>query len=229
MCRTFSSHFFAVDAESGLWHAEKVRIKPKMLRSHVLTTRLQDAPRKSFWVLRLSVACSSHNGHKTNITTQPSVIPGGLMSSLSQAPSVSLHHYITFLPNTYTCKQIQYCWLRMSRVDMSILWKWVENCTGSDLKPSWNIHLKKYTCIYLYDGDSLPVFGWWSVGVGQTLSEQHCDLLQLLLSLLHVGILLQYLLQVRAARQVVLVEEQKKNSFKWHFTQSLNILGGQRN
>lgn len=60
--------------------------------------------------------------------------------------------------------------------------------------------------MYLCDGDSLPGFGCGSVSISQTLSEQHGHLLQLLLSLLHVGIQLQYLLQVRAARQVVLVE-----------------------
>lgn len=57
---------------------------------------------------------------------------------------------------------------------------------------------------YLCDGDSLPGFGWWSIC--QTLSEQHCDLLQLLLSLLHIGVLLQHLLQVRATCQIILVE-----------------------
>lgn len=73
--------------------------------------------------------------------------------------------------------------------------------------------------MYLCDGDSLPGFGCRSVGIDQTLSEQHCDLLQLLLSLLHIRIQLQYLLQVRAARQVVLVERSTHHNFQTHFTE----------
>lgn len=100
----------------------------------------------------------------------------------------------------------------------------------SDLKPGWNIHENNTcVCIYLCDGDGLSGFGWWSVGIGQTLSEQHRDLLQLLLSLLHIRILLQNLLQVRAARQVVLTEHNFMNATEmcnWHFKQSLNNIGG---
>lgn len=84
----------------------------------------------------------------------------------------------------------------------------------------------KHVCWYLSDGDCLSGLGWW--GFSEALSEQHSDLLQLFLSLLHIGILLQHLLQVRAARQIVLLDADTKHSsmyetsvFKWHFTQCL--------
>lgn len=85
----------------------------------------------------------------------------------------------------------------------AVVWHYEHN--KNNLKKK-NTIFTIFNYIHLCDGDSLPGFGWWSVGVGQTLSEQHGDLLQLLLSLLHIGILLQHLLQVRAACQIVLVE-----------------------